>query len=72
MTDETPSTEKSKKLKPWHMGLAIGFLMAIVYPFNSWLLKQLGLVDTWTGMLVALPVMLIAGIAMAVIWQRWM
>ena len=47
MTDEKTSRENSKKLKPWHMGLAIGFLMAIVHPFNSRLLKQLGLVDTW-------------------------
>lgn len=54
------------------MGLAIGFLIAIVSPINNWLLKQLGLVDTWVGMLVALPVMLIAGIVMAVVWQRWL
>jgi hypothetical protein len=69
---DTPGSDKPKQLKPWQMGLAIGFLMAIVQPFNSWLLKQLNLVDTWTGMLVALPIMCISGIVMAIIWQRWL
>lgn len=72
MTEEPPPSENSKKLKPWHMGIAIGFLVAIVRPFNTWLLKYLGLVDTWAGMLVALPVMMIAGLIMAVVWERWM
>lgn len=71
MTDE-PSEGQTKKLKPWHMGLAIGFLMAVVHPFNSWLLGQLGLVGTWVGMLVALPVMCLSGLAMAIFWQRWL
>jgi hypothetical protein len=71
MTEDS-SPENLKKMKPWHMGLAIGFLMAIVSPFNTWVLRQLDLIDTWTGMLVALPIMCLAGLIMAVIWQRWL
>lgn len=72
MADETTESKNSQQFRPWQMGLAAGFMMAVVLPSNTGLLRQLSLGDTWTGMLVVLPVMLTSGIAIAIVRQRWL